>query len=243
MEKDQEDAVSFTYAIFRCFVSAFLYRSTAYLNHEIFGISMKKVFVFLGLLLFLGSGYAACSTVPESIRSEYASGMFEAFITQSYGKSTIAFYQFDVAREKAKKAGENPLKIIAIERLFYWYRTYASSLNLYNKRPTGDDRIRDEYKPYSSNHLLAALYESEWGNNPEQAKLVREFMFGVGEIVSGVFCVSVGGIFFSIGGGSLLFDGGSRIFTSLNSLWANHQAELQALKEWEQTTLKPAVSN
>lgn len=103
-------------------------------DYEIFGVSMRKAFVLLAIL-FLGSGYAACSTVAENIRADYASGMFEAFITQSYGKSTIAFYQFDVAREKAKKAGENPLKIIAIERLFAWYRMYATSLNLYNKRP------------------------------------------------------------------------------------------------------------
>ncbi len=79
------------------------------------------------------------------------------------------------------------------------------------------------------------------GDDPEQARLVREFMFGVGEIVTGIFCVSVGGVLFSAGGITILFDGGSRVFTSLNSLWANHQTELQALKEWEQTALKPAV--
>jgi hypothetical protein len=242
MEKNRafNDFVTRYYGIFDCCIS--LRFSANDYDHEIFGIGMKTVFLFLGLL-FLGSGYAACSKVSEAIRSEYARGMFEAFVTQSYGKSTIAFYQFDVAREKAKKAGENPLRIIAIERLFYWYRTYASSLNLYNKRPTGDDRIRGEYRPRSMNQSLALIYESEWGNNPEQAKLVREFMFGVGEIVAGVFCVSVGGIFFSIGGAGLLFDGSSQIFTSLNSLWTNHQTELQALKEWEQTALKPAVSN
>jgi hypothetical protein len=203
---------------------------------------MKKIFALL-TLLFLSSGNAACSTVPEPLRSEYASGMFEAFLTQSYGKSTIAFYQFDVAREKAKKAGENPLKIIAMEQLFTWYRMYASSLNLYNKRPTGNDQIRGEYRPYSAHQSLGFLYESEWGNNPEQARLVREFMLGVGEIITGIFCVGIGGVSFSAGGLTLLFDGGSRIFTSLNSLWANHQTELQALKTWEQTALKPAVSN
>lgn len=202
---------------------------------------MTKFYV-LFLVLFLASGYAGCSKVPENLRAEYASGMFEAFVTQSYGKSTIAFYQFDVAREKAKKAGENPLKIIAMERLFAWYRTYASSLNLYHKRPTGNDRINGEYHPACTSPFFAMNgYNSEWGNNPEQARLIREFIFGVGEIVSGVFCVSVGGVLFSIGGASLLFDGGSRIFTSLNSLWANHQTELYALKEWERTALKPAL--
>jgi hypothetical protein len=202
---------------------------------------MKKIFILLAILC-LGSGYAACSTVAESIRADYAAGMFEAFVTQSYGKSTVAFYQFDVAREKAKKAGENPLKIIAIERLFAWYRMYATSLNLYTKRPTGTDCIRGEYRPYSFTQSFGTSYESEWGNNPEQARLVREFMFGVGEIVAGVFCITVGNVFFGTIGFGAAADGTSRIFSSLNSLWTNHQTELHALKAWEQTALKPAVN-
>lgn len=52
---------------------------------------MTKVFTLLAVLV-LGSGYAACSTVDESTRADYASGMFEAFASQSYGKSTTAFY-------------------------------------------------------------------------------------------------------------------------------------------------------
>lgn len=211
-------------------------------DYEIFGVSMKKVFILLAML-FLGSGYAACSKVAEHIRADYAAGMFEAFVTQSYGKSTIAFYQFDVAREKAKKAGENPLKIIAIERLFTWYRTYATSLNLYNKRPTGTDRISGEYRPYSITQSLGSDYTSEWGNNPEQARLVREFMCGVGEVVAGVFCITVGNVVFGTIGFTAAADGTSKIFSSLNSIWTNHQTELQALKAWEQTALKPAVSN
>ncbi len=114
--------------------------------------------------MFLESVSAACSTVPENVRADYASGMFEAFVTQSCGKSTIAFYQFDVAREKAKKAGENPLKIIAIERLFAWYRTYASSLNLYYKHPIGNDRIHGEYRPACLQAPLASIaYDFQWG--------------------------------------------------------------------------------
>jgi hypothetical protein len=203
---------------------------------------MNKLIVFLFFIL-LTSGYSACSTVPESTRSEYASAMFEAFVTQSYGKSTIAFYQFDVAREKAKKAGENPLKIIAIEGLFAWYRTYASSLRLYHQSPTGTDRIIGEYRPFSINPRLAiGAYESEWGKTPEQARLMREFMLGVGEVISGVFCVTVSsGVFAGIGY-TAAFDGSRRIYSSLNSLWALHQTELLALQNWEKTALKPAVN-
>jgi hypothetical protein len=203
---------------------------------------MDKLIVFLFFIL-LTSGYSACSTVQEPLRTDYASGMFEAFVTQSYGKSTIAFYQFDVAREKAKKAGENPLKIIAIEGLFAWYRTYASSLRLYHQPPTGNDQIIGEYRPLSTNYLLGiGAYESEWGKTPEQARLMREFMLGVGEVISGVFCITVSsGIFGGIGY-TAAFDGSRRIYSSLNSFWALHQTELQALQEWEKNSLTPAVS-
>lgn len=89
--------------------------------------------------------------------------MFEAFLTQSQGKSTIAFYQFDVAREAAKKAGENILNLIAIERLFMWYRMYGSSMRLFYKNPIGNDRIIGEYKPFSAQFNSSRKYESEWG--------------------------------------------------------------------------------
>lgn len=195
-------------------------------------------------LFFWGAAYTKCSTVPQPIRDDYASGMFEAFITQSYGKSTIAFYQFDVAREKAKKAGENPVRLIAIERLFAWYRTYASSLHLYHMYPTGNDRIIGEYHPaWVLSPLAAHKYESEWGKTPEQARIMREFMCGVGEVISGVFCASVSsGVLAGFGASTVAFDGVSRMYSALNSLWAIHQMELQALKEWENAALKPAVN-
>lgn len=134
---------------------------------------MKKAFILIAVLI-LGSGYAGCSTVPESIRSEYASGMFDAFISQSHGKSTVATYQFEVAKEKAKKAKENPIKINAIENLLAWYRMYASSMGLYHSYPTGNDRIIGEYRPTSARKPMGngsyRAYKSEWGKSPEQAK-------------------------------------------------------------------------
>lgn len=194
------------------------------------------------VILLLGVNLSAkCSMVTESVRNKYASDMFEAFITQSHGKSTVAFCQFDVAREQAKQAGENILNLMAIEKLFVWYRMYGTSLRLFYKSPTGNDRINGEYKPYSQLQSGNNEYESEWGKNPEQARLIREFMFGVGEVIAGVFCATVsgGGLgYIAFGGG---IEGCYRIFTSLNSLWALHQTELIALKTWEETALKPAL--
>jgi hypothetical protein len=204
---------------------------------------MNKLITLIAFL-FAGSAYPLSLSVPDSTRADYASGMFDAFITQSYGKSTIAFYQFDLAREKAKKAGENPLKLNAIEALFAWYRMYASSLRLYHKYPAGTDRIIGEYRPALSHTSLAITpYKSEWGNSPEQARLMREFMLGVGEVISGVFCISVGSLVFGAIGVTAAFDGTNRIYSSLNSLWALHQTELHALKNWEQTALKSALNN
>jgi hypothetical protein len=203
---------------------------------------MNRILFLLTILFFSSSAYAKCSIVPPSIKDDYASGMFEAFVTQSNGKSLAAFYQFDVAREKAKKAGENPLKLIAIERLFVWYRTYASSLKLYNKDPIGTDRIIGEYRPSWTRNTIPP-YKSEWGNSPEQARIIRDFMFGVGEVVAGVFCASVsGGVFGIFGGGTVAFDRVTRMFNSLNALYALHETELAALREWENTALKPALT-
>lgn len=197
-------------------------------------------FSFL-ILLFSIDVSAKCSEIPELVRSRYASDMFQAFVTQSYGKSTAAFCQFEIAREEAKKAGENILKLIAIERLFAWYRMYGTSLKLFYKNPTGHDRIQGEYKPSTKRLHSISGYQSEWGNNPEQAKLIREFMFGVGEVISGVFCVTVSGGALGPVAWGVAIDGTSRIYTSLNSLWAQHQAAVLALKSWEQTSLKPAI--
>lgn len=195
-------------------------------------------------ILFLIAGMdlsAKVSPVPELAKNKYASDMFEAFVTQSKGKSTIAFFQFDVAREQAKKAGENILNLIAIEQLFVWYRMYGHSLKLFYRNPTGNDRIHGEHKSHF-NSFPSGHYESEWGNNPEQARLIREFMFGVGEVISGVFCAAVTGPTpFGYFAGGVALDGSYRIFNSLNSLWAEHEAALIGLKTWEETALKPAL--
>jgi hypothetical protein len=72
---------------------------------------------------------------------------------------------------------------------------------------------------------------------------MRDFIFGVGEVISGVFCVTLsGGVLGNFGAATLAFDGVTRIYGSLNSLWTIHQAKLIALKEWENSSLKPAVS-
>ena len=117
---------------------------------------------------------------------------------------------------------------------------YGSSLKLFYKKPIGHDRINGEYRSYSQLKSYD-IYQSEWGSNPEQSRLIREFMFGVGEVISGVFCVAVSGGAFGALGVGVTIDGSRRMFSSLNSIWAQHQAAMMALQNWEQTALKPTI--
>ena len=195
------------------------------------------------LLIFSIAGFllhAKSVDIPRETRDVYASSMYNAFVLQSQGKSTLAFYQFDTAREQAKKAGENPLKLAAIEQLFGWYRKYGSALNLFYTLPTGTDRIIGEYKPYSCHSMKfhsSPSYQSEWGKTPDQAAKMRDFMVGVAETISGVFLAAVhpgAGTAIAVG---LWMDGFGRMYTSLNYLWAGHEALLY-LHNCETTTAK-----
>jgi hypothetical protein len=196
---------------------------------------MHKFFL---LCIFSASSLCAvCSQVPEAIRKSYASNFYQAFVVQSHGHSTRAFCQFQVAYEEAKKAGENILKLIALEQLFGWYRMYGSASGLFSKKPQGHDRIMGEYqKPHSP--FSNQTYQSEWGNTPEQAALIREFMLGVAETISGVFCIAVGGIVTGPLGVVLCVDGSRRIVVVLSNIWADHERAMLDLKKWEETAQK-----
>ena len=81
--------------------------------------------------------------------------------------------------------------------------------------------------------------QSEWGKTPEQAAQMREFMLGVAEVISGVFCVTVSTGFGTPVASVIFGDGIFRMYSALNNIWAGHQAMI-ALKNWEQTSLKAA---
>lgn len=108
---------------------------------------MLRILLFCSFFIAI-TLYARESNTPLQIRDSYSTSMYNAFVLQSQGKSNLAFIQFSSAIEDARKAGESPLKIIAIEQLFYWYRKYGTALNLFYKNPTGYDRIIDEYRPH-----------------------------------------------------------------------------------------------
>ena len=182
---------------------------------------------------------AGCSDVPAAVRQAYAADFYQAFVIQSNGGSTAAICQFQVAYEAAKKAGESIQRLVVIEQLFGWYRMYGSSLKLFYRNPTGHDRIIGEYQTHS---LKSPGYQSEWGKTPDQAATIREFMLGVGETISGVFCITVGGSAALPIGTTLFLDGCRRMILTLNSAWTEHQKALLALQEWEARS-KPVVGS
>jgi hypothetical protein len=198
---------------------------------------MSKYFCIFFLIIMPQILSTKCSEVPAPIKNTYASNMHHAFMLQSLGQSTLANTQFRSAYDEAKKAGESIARLIAVEQLFVWYRMYGSSLNLFTKKPTGNERIIGEYKPALSSLNSHPPFESEWGKTPEQAGQVREFMLGVAEVISGIFCATIGtGLGIPVAYVAL-GDGFFRMFSSLNNIWVGHQAMI-ALKNLEQTILK-----
>lgn len=215
--------------------------------------------IFLFSFLFYGSlGHSATISLAE--RKECAMKFHEAFILQSVGQSTQAFFLFQSAFQQGLQIGESPKNLQAIANIFYWYRKYGSHLDLFAVDLDGKEVITDSYKgtnckyrTKTSNHrnakppkksdnpnaigqaacpLGAVPNYSEWGNNPKQAAQIRNLMFGIGEIISAIFIFSVTS---PIIGWTALptigYDGATRIFNSLNELWTDHEMEMMELRQ------------
>jgi hypothetical protein len=91
------------------------------------------------LPFFCSHCHAGTLNVPESVRRNYALKFHEAFILQSSGLSTKAFYLFKDAYNEALAAGETPAKVYLMDELFRWYRTHGSWMHLFGRKPTGND--------------------------------------------------------------------------------------------------------
>lgn len=201
---------------------------------------MHKTLCLLFFSLFILNAtycHAECSKISRKSRQTYASNLYAAFVAQCQGRSTAAMCQFQTAYEDAIKAGEHVHRLKVIEQLFTWYRTYGSACQLFGRIPQGHDRIQGEWrKPLSTPTHID--YQSEWGNTPEQAALIREFFLGIAETISGIFCVTVGSGALLAPGVTLCIDGPRRMFLSLNNLWADHEQALIDFKNWEGSARK-----
>ncbi|HEV7735799.1 MAG TPA: hypothetical protein VGO47_00260 [Chlamydiales bacterium] len=195
--------------------------------------------LFVGFVCF---GYAGTREIPESVRKVYAEKFHNAFVLQCNGLSTKAFFMCDEASKMAIQAGEDAQKINALWDLFRWYRTYGSAMALFAVEPTGNNIIYPDGTRPSVKSLRSFNYYSEYGRTPEQAAQVREFMFGVANTISGIFCIVVGGgIVTPVGavGLTLAASGFYMMFNSLNNCYADYERAKLDLQAFE-TKMKNA---
>ena len=154
------------------------------------------------------------------------------------GATRRAYYCFKTAQQLAQKAGESSRNIQLMSDLFVWYRTYGYTMGVMSKESGCVEECRSFHKmaiPLFPKILLAQIpdYYSEWGNTPEQAANIREFMLGIGETISGIFCITVSGGLGAAVGVTLLIDGPRRMFVSMNDAWCDHERSCIEFRQWQ----------
>lgn len=177
---------------------------------------MNRLIILLALLfpIFLKA------EPSEEVRKKYADQIYLAFQLQSAGKSTLAFYTFSDAYQFALKNGENPAKLAPFDALFRWYRQYGYNSGVASL-PSG---CTDEY--LSENSARRKL-------DPNQEKMVRDFLYGVGSVVSGTLCVAINPPLFGRAGLPLIINGCKMMFDSVSSMIRDYEERKQRLKELE----------
>jgi hypothetical protein len=214
----------------------------------------KSLAVFIFIFL-----HSTCfsANISSSVRREYALKFHEAFLLQSIGQSSQAFYSLQSAFQQGTRVGESPQKLQAIADMFYWYRKYGAHLKLFAQNPVGDQIIGDAYTGNNCKyHTMKKHHRSTqqktpsnlpsspetyslgdipnysgWAKNPKQASQIRNMMFGLGEIISAVFIFCASN---PVVGWTALptigYDGVTRMFEALNDLWTDHEVEMYELK-------------
>jgi len=197
---------------------------------------MKNTLFFLFLL---SSTFGFSYSIPKEIRTEYGQKMYEAFCLQSVGRSSQAFWKSKEAYDEAIKAGEFPQKLEVVLELFRWYRKYGYGAGVM----TRSSECVDEYIPQNTrkkkalgprSYTYGNTYESEWGENPEQAKHVRQFMLGVGMFISGTFMIALNPPVLGVTTGrSLCITGFSQMYLGLSNGWAEWEKRIQEVQKVE----------
>ncbi len=155
--------------------------------------------------------------------------MNTAFELQCMGKTTLAFYAFKDAYQLALKNGESPAKLAALEKLFGWYRTYGYSCGLL-KEPS---KITTEYRKT----------EGPAGSrfDPRQEKIMRDFLCGVGCVISGVFCIYINPPITGKFGTGLVLTGFKYMYDSISAMVHDHQEK--KLRIAEMNSLESKISS
>lgn len=187
---------------------------------------MKYLFVtFLFLISFVLQTEASETTLKKNVDE-----LLLAFQLQGNARSYLDSYNacvvFNSAKAKLLNMGEPQCKINAIQDLWAWYRTYGYNCGLM----LASVKCPGEYisdKKYIS--------KTSYGSNldPKQQQMMRDFLFGVGQVVSGVFCMvvaaPVGGLF----GTTLVASGVGFMWASVNSMVTDSHEKQARLFELE----------
>ena len=203
------------------------------------------------LILALFVARFCFATASFEVKYNYANQFHQAFITQSLGQSTKAFYTFQNAFMEAQRVGENPAKLQAILEHFMWYRFYGQGSNLFAIQPEGSDRITGTY-PFSANEstnddaepfediVTMCRYGSYQSNTPsvlaeipdygrysprEIAELQTEFMLAEGMVIAGLILSFAG---YPAYGVPLCIQGAATAYLSGRKLY-NHKKALQEM--------------
>lgn len=189
----------------------------------------------------------ASQRVIQTTRQNYSQRFYNAFLIQSIGETRMAYHVFKGAFQDAQKAGESPSKLDVMNQLFIWYRKYGWSYGVM-AHPSNctdefrrleweedDDEEEDEFYLVSTKETQCSSqnYQSEWGKTPQQAKYIRNFMFGVAEITAAIFAVQIATPMGYVIATTAGFDGIGRIFDSLNEAWADYEEGRLRLKSIE----------
>ncbi len=197
------------------------------------------------LLLFPGICFARSTDVKKQ---SYAQKIQDGFLLQSIGETRAAFYSFRDGYQEGLQAGENAQKLELVNSLFIWYRKYGFSAGImtqpalcrgeYISHYHSSDEDESIFHPSGASFPVSnqARYESEWGKNPEQAKHIRQFIGGVGLLISGIFVVSINPPFLGPIGKSMCLTGFTQMCLGLNNLHTEWEERIQELKEFELKT-------
>jgi len=103
--------------------------------------------------------------------------------------------------------GESPSTLAPLEELFVWYRKYGYSCGVTEESAN----CIGEYRSSNGYVRLSNL-------DPHQKRVMRDFLCGVGFIISGVFCITVNAPLGSRFGVPMISTGGKYLYDSITSM-------------------------
>ncbi len=189
-----------------------------------------RLFLCLSFI-FLGVNLLAQPTEEE--RKGYVEAICKAFELQSLGKTRQAFYAFKNVYQAALKNGESPAKLALLEELFIWYRIYGYDSGVMAE-PSG---CREEHRSYRSFDDFEEIRELD----PHQQKMIREFLYGVGSLVSGIFCVTVAPPVTGRFGATLIVGWIKCMFSAINSMMEDHELKMKRIAELDKIVKKATL--